>query len=230
MKFNSLVNLDIVNKKLSKLSSIDRINYLHSIFKDQLFALSSAGIDSGLMIDHLLKSKNNIPVLHIDTGFLPKETIEFKNELEKYYKNKFIRLYPNKEDLRDIKESKLWVYDPDLYSKMTKIEPLNSAIRRLNIKALMSGARSDQNENRASLNFVEKGINGELRVYTFLVWSSGMVHDYINNNNLPVHKLKAMGFDSVGDAHSTLPGENRAGRQIYECGINVVSGKPIIEE
>ena len=224
------MNLDIANIELSKLSSIDRINYLYSIFGDQLYALSSAGIDSGLMIDHLLKTKNNIPVLHIDTGFLPKETIQFKNELEKYYRNKFIRLYPTNEDIKDIKESKLWIYDPDLYSKMTKIKPLNSAIRRLKIKALMSGARSDQNKNRASLNFIEKGLNGELRVYPFLDWSSSKVQNYINSRNLPVHKLKAMGFDSVGDTHSTVPGEKRIGRQIYECGINVVSGKPIITE
>jgi len=222
------INLNAINKKMSCMDSLQRINEAYKLFGNKIYALSSAGIDSALMIDFLSKSDKKIDVIHINSGFLPEETIQFKKQLEKLYKSKFIEYSPSKETINDINAMRLWDGDYAHYSKLTKLDPLENAIKEKRISALLSGVRSDQTKNRSTLNFIDKDSDGVYRVNPFLDWTSDKVNQYIKKNNLPRNPLYYEGFESVGDVHLTEPGANRSGRKIMECGINVLSGNPIV--
>jgi phosphoadenosine phosphosulfate reductase len=222
------INLNAINKKMSSMDSLQRINEACKLFGNKIYALSSAGIDSALMIDFLSKSDKKIDVIHINSGFLPEETIQFKKQLEKLYKSKFIEYSPSKETINDINAMRLWDGDYAHYSKLTKLDPLENAIKEKGISALLSGVRSDQTKNRSTLNFIDKDSDGVYRVNPFLDWTSDKVNQYIKKNNLPRNPLYYEGFESVGDVHLTEPGANRSGRKIMECGINVLSGNPIV--
>ncbi len=222
------IDLNAINEKMSSINSLQRINEACKLFGNNIYALSSAGIDSALMIDYLSKSDKKVAVIHINSGFLPEETIQFKKQLEKLYKSKFIEYSPSKETIKDINAMRLWEGDYSHYSKLTKLDPLENAIKEKGISALLSGVRSDQTKNRSTLNFIDRDSDGVYRVNPFLDWTSDKVNQYIEKNNLPRNPLYFKGFESVGDVHLTEPGANRSGRKIMECGINVLNGNPIV--
>jgi phosphoadenosine phosphosulfate reductase len=225
LKISDLLDLDNLNQLLGSLSATDRINWAVNTFNSGLYALTSAGTDSALMLDHISKAKKPIPVIHINTGFLPQETIDFKNKLKQKYGFLLYEFSPSKQQIKDINNLKLWDGDLPLYSKITKLDPLTKAIAKLKVVALLSGVRADQTDNRAELAYIGKGNDGELRIHPFLDWSKTEVEEYISKHGLPRNQLHKKGYESVGDKYTTNPGQNREGRTVMECGLHVVGGK-----
>jgi phosphoadenosine phosphosulfate reductase len=221
------VFLESINQEMAKYSAFQRIKWAYDNFGEQLYALTSAGTDSALMMEHIYRSKLPISVIHINTGFLPRETIQFKKDLENRYRVRFFEYSPSKKQVEDVKELELWDGDLEEYTKITKLGPLKNAIDELNVKALLTGIRSDQTDNRSSLKFITLGNNGELRINPFLDWPSAKVDNYIKDNKLPRNSLYKKGFDSVGDIHTTIAGHGREGREVMECGMHVKEGKLI---
>jgi phosphoadenosine phosphosulfate reductase len=69
-----------------------------------------------------------------------------------------------------------------------------------------------------------------LKLNPFFAWNFSQVKAYIDENNVPVNKLLAQGYKSVGDWHSTAKsGEGDAGEREgrwkgkakTECGLHV---------
>lgn len=229
-KINQHQFIEYANNKLRDMSANERIVYFSRNFNDGLFALTSAGIDAALLLDHIYKLKLDIPVIHINTGFLPVETIQHKQNLVKRYKLKLLEYGPSFEIIKNIELLRLWDGDEQLYSKLSKQDPLANAIRALKVRALITGVRSDQTAQRAKLDIIGYGNNNELRLRPFIDWDKEQVENYFTDNNLPRHPLFFKGFGSVGDYHSTKPGTGRSGRAIMECGIHVSEGKVIANE
>ena len=215
----------MTNKYLISLTAEDRIRWSVNSFSEGLYALTSAGIDSALMLDHLSKLEKAVPVIFINTGFLPDETLQFRDELKKRYGLRFHEFGPTREQVKEIADSLLWQSDPDKYSKLTKLNPLKRAIKELDVRALLTGVRADQTDNRSTLGVVGEGNDGEVRIRPFIDWSAEEVSDYIDKNELPRNPLYAQGYELVGDWHSTMPGKGREGRAIMECGLHMVDGK-----
>lgn len=214
-----------LNKEVSNLNSEQIIRWAYDKFKPNLFALSSFGADSAAMFNLLEKAGINIPVLTIDTGFWFEETHLFKNEMIKRYSLEVSTYSPAKEDIEEIKKDRLWEKDIDEYHEITRIIPLNRAIKELDIKALISGVRGGQTENRSKLNTVGIGKANELRIHPILEWSEEDVSNLFEKENLPRHLLYSQGYDSVGDYTTTTPGAGRHGRSAMgtclECGIHL---------
>jgi phosphoadenosine phosphosulfate reductase len=213
------------NATLKNLSPIERIIWSYNLFGDDLYALTSAGVDSALLLEDIYKSKNKITVLNINTGFLPSETLKFRDKLQKNYGFKLIDFGPTKKEISDINNLKLWDQNLELYSHITKLDPLTRAIKELNIKALLTGIRSGQTENRSKLNVVGLGNDGELRIRPFIDWTEERVDEYFKLNKLPRNSLYKKGFGSVGDIHTTKVGSKREGRKVMECGLHIENGK-----
>jgi phosphoadenosine phosphosulfate reductase len=228
MKFhraNQVIDKKKLNAQLSMLSASQRIAWAADYFKDGLFALTSAGVDSALMLEHLSKDSHDISVIHINTGFLHKETLAFRESLQNKYGFRLLEFGPSQEQINELKKTKLWETDLQKYSKITKLDPLSKAIKELEVSALLTAVRSDQTKNRAKLNYLDVGNSGEIRVHPFLDWTKSQVEAYFDENNLPRHPLYDKGFESVADEITTTEGRDRSGRAAIECGLHVQNGR-----
>lgn len=206
----------------------DRVRWAADAYGDGLYVLSSAGVDSAVMLHQIAQAGVTIPVIHINTGFLPPETIAFRDELQKRYGFRLHEYGPTKQQIADIELLRLWEGDMELYSKLTKLDPLARAIEELGVTALLVGIRGDQTANRANLGLLEYGRSKEVRIHPLIDWNKVRIERYIKQYNLPRNPLYYKGYESVGDQHLTKPGNDRSGRSVMECGINVVDGKVVI--
>lgn len=219
------VDLHQINSLLQPLTARERIAWASAHFGPGVYALTSAGVDSALLLDHLAQLKLSVPVIHINTGFLPKETLAFRDKLKKRYGFKLYEFGPTTQQIQAITDEQLWEVDLERYSQITKLAPLHQAITKLGVRVLLTGIRGDQTANRARLGFIGSGNDGELRINPFIDWSKREVNDYLSRYNLPRHPLYTQGFESVGDWHTTKPGTGRSGRTVIECGLHMVNGR-----
>jgi len=214
------------NHELRAASADERIDWAVRAFPVGLYALTSAGVDSALTLEHVSKPGRQIPVIHINTGFRPAETLTFRDQLREEFSLEMVEYGPNADIVDAIRETELWISDPAEYGRLTKVEPLARAIGELSVTALISGVRGDQTSTRSELDVVGRGKDGEIRVHPFIDWSKQRVDDYIDSNALPRHPLWPE-YGSVEDAQTMVPGNGREGRSFDECGIHIVDGRVV---
>jgi phosphoadenosine phosphosulfate reductase len=217
----ALEELDLkkANETLRPLSASERIKWAVDTFPIGLYALTSAGIDSALTLDHIAKAADDnqpIPVIHINTGFLPRGTLPYLESLQKRYGFQLHQFGPTDKQIEHISDRELWNIDEAQYRRITKLNPLKRAIGELSVTALISGIRRDQTSNRADLGYIGRGNDGEIRVHPFINWSNAAVNRYIVAHELPHHPLYKRGFDTIDDW--TLMG---LGEEKKECGIHL---------
>src|SRR5690606_4872816 len=92
----------------------------------------------------------------------------------------------------------------DRYNLLRKVEPMQQAIKELDVKAWAAGLRRQQTAYRASLTTVARQ-DGIVKVHPILRWTSRDIHDYLKKHDLPYHPLYEQGYVSIGDVHSTSP-------------------------
>lgn len=160
---------------------------------------------------------------------MPPETLAFRDALQQTYGFTLHEFSPTTEQIADVEYLRLWDGDMELYSKLTKLDPLPKAIKELRATALLTGVRRDQTPNRATLGYLGRGGAGEVRVHPLIDWDKQQIDAYIDTHALPRNLLYTQGYGSVGDVHATKPGADRAGRTVIECGIHVPGGKVITQ-
>jgi phosphoadenosine phosphosulfate reductase len=225
------LSLEEVNELLRGMTPEQRLEWGFKTFGSGLAASTSAGIDSDMTVNLVANFNKSIPIIFMNTGFLFPETLEHKEKLEEKYGIRINEFGPSQEEINEVTRLQLWkpkteveTGNPQLYSEITKLRPTTEAIEKLGIKALITGVRSDQTANRATLDFISIGKDDEYRINIFLDWPKDKVARYFDSNDLLRHPKYFEGFESVGDAHSTKPGKDRDGRDDEECGFNVVNG------
>jgi phosphoadenosine phosphosulfate reductase len=114
---------------------------------------------------------------------------------------------------------------------LRKVEPNRRYLAGLD--AYVTGLRRDQGVTRADARRLEidESAGGLLKINPLVDWSADDVWRYVREHNVPVNRLHAEGFPSVGCAPCTRavkPGEDpRAGRwwwenpETKECGLHV---------
>ena len=215
---------------LAEMSVSERIRWAVDTFGDGLFAMTSAGTDSAVLLHQIAELGITIPVIHINTGFLPPETLAFRDSLQQRYGFRLHEYGPSRAQIADIELLRLWDGDMDLYSKLTKLDPLSKAIAELKVTALLTGVRADQTANRANLSYVGPGNDGEVRIRPLINWDKQQVETYIAKHRLPRNSLYEKGYESTGDQHLTAPGADRSGRVVMECGMHMVGGKVVTQQ
>ncbi len=113
------------------------------------------------------------------------------------------------------------------YNFLNKKEPMDRALRELNATVWLAGLRRSQSEDRKGRPFIER--QGDvLKIYPILDWDDKKTYQYIPQNDLPYHPLEGMGYDSLGDHHSTnklsdssSKEDSRHGGHGRECGLHV---------
>ena len=201
-------------------------------FDNELAITTSFGIQSAVMLHMSSRIRPNIPVVWVDTGFLPKETYWYAEQLTDLLG---LNLHVYQADLSPARMEtlygRLWesdrVEDLNEYDRIRKVEPLQKAFRDLQPTGWISGLRSEQTNFRSQLERVWH--DGErTRIHPILNWSQKDTYGYMQRYDLPQHPLWHDGYTSVGDEHSSRAlsssdGHDRATRfngLKEECGIH----------
>ena len=118
----------------------------------------------------------------------------------------------------------------DRYSMITKVEPMDRALRELGSDVWLSGVRRSHSSSRADRDLVEQQ-KKTLKAYPILDWADAQVSAYMHERQLPRHPLADQGYVTMGDWHSTKPATDgldaestRFNGEKYECGLHLDSG------
>jgi len=228
------IDLELTNSQFADADPEQLIRWAHESFGDGLAMTSSFGAQAAVMLHLVTRIVPDIPIIALDTGYLFPETYKFAQELTDRLKLN-VKWYQPRMTAAQMEavHGQLWKSEDEenyrLYHEITKGEPMQRALKELNVTAWLAGLRSQQTNHRASLRPVEKQ-DGIVKVHPILRWSTKDVHEYLKTHDLPYHPLYEQGYMSIGDSHSSAPitadDDERAGRfqgLRQECGLHLPS-------
>jgi len=227
------LDLDALDRELSGADARELVAWATRTFGDGLVMSTSFGIQSAVALHLVTSVVPEIPVLWVDTGYLPAETYRFAEKLRR-------RLDL---DLRVVQSSlsparmealygRLWespdAADLDRYDRNRKVEPMQRALRELGATAWISGVRAEQTAHRAGLRRVDRQ-GPRVKISPLLHWTRRDLHAYLKAHDLPYHPLFYEGYATVGDWHSSRPlragddheRDTRFGGRKQECGLHL---------
>ena len=206
------------------LSAEEIVGEVVARFGDRLALACSFQKEESVLLDLLFAAEPKARVFAIDTHYLFPETHELWREVEQRY-DTTIEVFegPSAEELAETHGENLWETKPDLYLSLAKVEPLVRALGDLD--CWITGIRRDQSPTRANAPKLGWDEKHELwKANPIADWDDTRVWAYIRERGLPYNALHDQGYASIGDTHSTLPGEGREGRWAgsdrTECGLH----------
>ncbi|WP_338441028.1 phosphoadenylyl-sulfate reductase [Synechococcus elongatus IITB4] len=204
-----LPNLTEINAQLADQEATQIIQWAATEFGSGLVLSTSFGIQSAVMLHLATQVQPDIPVIWIDTGYLPAETYRFAAELtERLQLN--LKVYQSEISPARMEAlyGRLWesesVEDFNRYDQLRKVEPMNRALRELAATAWLSGVRRQQTAHRQSMQIVDFK-DDRYAIRPILGWHSRDIYQYLTAHNLPYHPLFDQGYVTVGDWHSSRP-------------------------
>lgn len=221
------------NHHLADANATEVVQWAHQSFGSGLVMSSSFGIHSAVMLHLVTSLIPEIPVIWIDTGYLPKETYLFAEQLTQRL-NLNLKVYqsPISPARMEALYGKLWeegtVEAFNRYDQMRKVEPMQRALQELGAKAWLAGLRSNQTDHRQNLATV--GIqSGIYKILPILSWHAKDIYKYLMAHELPYHPYFDQGYTTVGDWHSsralsatdTNERDTRFGGLKQECGLHL---------
>ncbi len=195
---------------------------------------SFGGGEGMALLDMLSKITDEVTILTIDTGFIFKETADFRDEVMRRYKLPMEVLRPALTVDEQVERygEQMRTGSPDLCCQVRKIEPLQRALSRYD--AWMTGIRRVQTPQRADTKVVFWEERYEAaKIAPLARWTDEQVWGYIKEHDVPVNPLLHQGYKSIGCEPQTRPVHDdedpRAGRWAgsdkTECGIHFINGQ-----
>ncbi|ACB49609.1 phosphoadenosine phosphosulfate reductase [Crocosphaera subtropica ATCC 51142] len=227
------LSLEVVNQTLENANAQQVIEWARDTFGDGLVMSTSFGIQAAVMLHLVTEVVPDIPIIWVDTGYLPPETYRFAEELTDRLKLN-LKVYQSTLTPARMEAlyGKLWsqhdVESLNRYDLIRKVEPMQRALKELQATAWLAGLRRQQTEHRKSLERVE--LQGDqYKVYPILTWNSRDIYHYLTAHDLPYHPYFDKGYVSVGDWHSSRPvttaDENERDSRFHgvkqECGLHL---------
>ena len=227
------VELEKVNKTLDQADAEAVVEWGAKTFGDGLVMSTSFGIQSAVMLGLVTSVVPDIPVIWVDTGYLPAETYRFADDLTKRLSlNLKVYQSPLSPARMEALHGRLWeegtVEAFNRYDQVRKVEPMQRALKELGAIAWLTGLRSQQTDHRKTLDRVTMQA-GRYKLLPILHWTSRDIYIYLKKHDLPYHPYFKEGYVSVGDWHSSRPvgagdTDGRATRfkgLKQECGIHI---------
>ena len=229
-------SIDHTKNDLEKLSAEEQLQWAYKLFDERFVLTTSFGIQSAVLL-HMsteFKSSKKIKVIWIDTGYLPKETYNYSEELTKLLGlNLVVAQSPISPARMEALHGRLWETglkeDLEKYHQIRKVEPLEKTFSSINVHCWASGVRKGQTKNRQSMSHLDY-IRDRLTLRPLLNWTKKDIFYYMKKNNLPQHPLFEKGYSTVGDWHSSSAENSdskgrstRFGGLSEECGIHLDS-------
>lgn len=227
------LDLETINKNLNDLDASGIVAWANQEFETGLVMSTSFGIQSAVMLHLVTQVIPDIPVIWIDTGYLPKETYLFAEELTDKL-NLNLKVYQSHLSPARMEaiHGKLWENNDlkslNLYDKIRKVEPMQRALQELNAIAWLAGLRQNQTDFRKKLDHVNKQAE-QYKILPILSWNSRDIYQYLTKHDLPYHPYFDQGYVSVGDWHSSRPlmadDDNERDTRFHgvkqECGLHL---------
>ncbi len=228
------LDLSVINQQLSeKKEASEIVQWAATQFGDGLIMSTSFGIQAAVMLHLVTQVVPDIPIIWIDTGYLPEATYKFADELTKRLKlNLKVYQSPISPARMEAIHGKLWEKNDvdalNFYDKMRKVEPMQRALKDLNATAWLAGLRKGQTDHRKTLQFVNLQQN-IYKVLPILNWNSRDIYMYLTEHDLPYHPFFKLGYVTVGDWHTSRPltandsneRDTRFGGLKQECGLHL---------
>jgi phosphoadenosine phosphosulfate reductase len=171
--------------------------------------------EESVLIDMLAGIEPCARVFTIDTGVLFPETYAVWHQIEHRYGL-------NIEVMDATSQNGPWTAAHCCGER--KVAGLERALT--GVDAWITGIRREQSPTRADAP--KLGWDADRGVWKFnplADWSDTAIWEYVHENDLPYHPLHDDGYDSIGCAPCTLPGNGREGRWAgqakTECGLHV---------
>ena len=227
-------NLDAERGSLEPLSPQDRLAWAHQRFGSGFALTTSFGTQSAVLLHMLsqLPEGDAVPVIWVDTGYLPEETYRYGAQLTELLSIRLVVAQSAMSPARmEALHGRLWdtgqLDDLERYHQIRKVEPLDRALAQLEVSCWASGVRRGQTDHRRAMTVLDP-IRERLSLRPLLDWTQKDIYYYMQDNNLPQHPLFEQGYSTVGDWHSSAPdGAELSGRNTrfgglkQECGIHV---------
>ncbi len=195
---------DTIDKPASEL-----VQWAAEEFGDGLMMSTSFGIQSAVMLHLVTQVVPDIPVVWVDTGYLPLETYRFADELTQRL-NLNLKVYqsPLSPARMEAQYGQLWAQEDlaalNKYDQIRKVEPMQRALRDLKATAWLAGLRQQQTDYRRGLNRVVQQ-EGITKIHPILGWNARDLYQYLTAHDLPYHPFFDQGYVTVGDWHSSRP-------------------------
>lgn len=223
---------EILSAELKNLRAGQRFELLYERLGSRLVASTSFGLQAAVMLKLLHDHAPKVPVIFIDTGFLFPETYRYAEELMARFPLDYRFYHPMISAARvQAIHGDLWSQGQEgaeKYGMLTKIEPMNRAIREIGADIWISGLRRAHSETRQDRPFVEQQ-KKTTKVYPILDWADAQVDLFFHQNAIPRHPLAEQGYVTMGDWHSTRPSTDgstngtRFDGEKFECGLHLDS-------
>ena len=176
--------------------SCNVLRYAMDAFDGALAVTFSGGKDS-LVVLHLTRSLSWVtvpfPVFSIDTTVKFPETIKFRDRIASLWNLNLIVL-TNSETAGIIKIAK----DKQACCQALKIQPLNEAIVKYNVRGLITAIRWDEQGARTTEQPISPRVNPpHTRIHPILHFTEADIWDYIHAFELPYCELYDKGYRSL---------------------------------
>lgn len=231
------LDLQRARLELEPLVAEERLRWAWDQFGPGLALTTSFGIQSAVLL-HMISQLDSalgspgIPVIWVDTGYLPAETYHYVDTLLQRLPLRLVVAQAELSPARmEALHGRLWetgrLEDLQLYNRLRKVEPLDHAFQSLGVTCWASGVRGRQTDHRRTMQPIDP-VRGAWSLRPLLSWTSKDVYYYMQEHDLPQHPLFEQGYSTVGDWHSSAPDDGTTtGRDTrfqglkQECGIHL---------
>ncbi len=234
--------LEIESGRLEELGARDLLTWAVKNFHPRLALSCSFGAPEGLVLLHLMHEIEPASrVFVLDTGRLPQVTYDLMDRVRDRYGVTIEVVFPRAESVEAmVRQHGLNLFYESverrqLCCRVRKVDPLKRYLKDLD--AWVSGLRREQGVTRTDTRKVEidDAHGGIVKVNPLADWSHDEVWQFVRSHRIPVNRLHAQGYPSVGCepcSRAVGAGEDvRAGRwwwenaETKECGIHVSDEK-----
>jgi len=195
------------NAALEEKTAEERVAWGLEKFGAERIALSSSfGAQSAVSLHMANVAAPGIPVILVDTGYLFPETYQFIDQLtERLNLNLKIYSNPLSPAWQEARFGKLWgdgLEGIEKYNQLNKVEPMDRALKDLDVDLLLVGIRRQQSGSREKMPTLVAQ-KGRAKLHPIIDWTDLDIFNYLKANDLPYHPLWDEGYVSIGDVHTT---------------------------
>lgn len=200
--------LTALNHRLEAMDAEARVRWALAELPPAPVLSSSFGAQSAVMLHLVTRIAPDLPVILIDTGYLFPETYQLIDALtERLALNLKVYRAPLSPAWQEARFGRLWEQGAvglEQYNRMNKVEPMARALAELDAGTWFAGLRREQSRSRAALPVLRRQ-DGRYKVHPIIDWSDADVQRYLRRHDLPDHPLRARGYVSIGDVHTSAP-------------------------